>query len=196
MARPLDLDDDLDIEDVTISRPIDGGYDVLRSFSAVITCGESDEGEPLEAGVIVGFVGWRILYEDVREAADPISSDVEVLGAAARQIIEWLGDEYFIDTVLFVDRVGLHPEFRGRRRLRTIVERVIDLLRLDRESTVIVTQPEPQLEKGGPYPDGPLRDDALARLIAAHEATGFRRWRRSTVWWLPGPLDTTDEPAT
>jgi hypothetical protein len=196
MTKLVGLDDDLEIEEVTISRAVDGDYDVLRSFSAVITCGENSEGECLEAGVITGFVGWRVFNEDVWEAADAISADAEVLGAAAREIIEWLGDEYWIDTVLFVDRVGLHPEFRGRRRLRTIVERMIDLLRLDRDSTVIVTQPEPQRKKGRPYPDGPVRDDTLAHLTAAHEATGFRRWRHSSVWWLPGPLGATEEPAS
>jgi hypothetical protein len=167
MTKLVGLDDDLEIEEVTISRAVDGDYDVLRSFSAVITCGENSEGECLEAGVITGFVGWRVFNEDVWEAADAISADAEVLGAAAREIIEWLG-----------------------------VERMIDLLRLDRDSTVIVTQPEPQRKKGRPYPDGPVRDDTLAHLTAAHEATGFRRWRHSSVWWLPGPLGATEEPAS
>ena len=96
-----------------------------------------------------------------------------------------------------VDRVALMPKYRGQRLVRTIVERIIALLRLNRESTLVVLQPEPQQESGGPYPYGAVRDAALAKLREAHNATGFQQWRDSDVWWLQdgltsGSRDETD----
>jgi hypothetical protein len=67
-TRPMDdaVDPDLIETSVDISRPADGGVDVLREFSASI--GYSVESGPDEIGFVSGWIGWRIDDEDT----DPI----------------------------------------------------------------------------------------------------------------------------
>ncbi len=79
----------------------------------------------------------------------------------------------------------LDPKWRGNRLSGVIIMDLLDLLRLPLDSTVVVLQPEPQKPTGGPYADGPERDEALARLTMAYQAGGLERWRTTAVWWWP-----------
>jgi hypothetical protein len=176
------VDPDLIETSVEISRPIDGGVDVLRQFNASI--GYSTRSGPDEIGIVSGWIGWGIDDEDLLDAADAISSDAEQLGAAAAEIIDAHPDA-LIDNVLLIDRMHLVPRWRGNRMAGVIVADLLSLLRLDVASTVVVLQPEPQASTGGPINDGPERDKALARLTSAYRASGLEPWRQSVVWWLP-----------
>lgn len=181
-----ELRDDLFIDAIEVF-----GYyeDTFRDFTAQIKIIEADD-DPVVIGKSSGWIGWHIEGEDIWYSADAIDSDAATLGAAASEIIEWLEEngDVWIDTILFIDRVKLKKQYRGHRLVRTIIERLIDFLRLNRDSTLVVLQPEPQQEQGGPYPVSPVRDAALAKLRAAHDATGLQQWRDSDVWWLPGDL--------
>ena len=79
----------------------------------------------------------------------------------------------------------LDPKWQGNRLSGPIITDLLVLLRLDAKSTVVVLQPEPQKPEGGPYDDGSERDQALARLTAAHQASGFEPWHQTGNWWLP-----------
>ena len=176
------IDPNLIETSMDISRPIDGGVDVLRQFSASI--GYSNDSGPEEIGIVSGWIGWRIDDEDLLDAADAISTDAEQLGAAVDAIIDAHPDA-FVDNVLLIDRMYVAPQWRGNRLSGGIIADLMSLLRFDADSTVVVLQPEPQASTGGPIDDGPERDKALARLTSAYRASGLEPWRRSVVWWLP-----------
>lgn len=176
------IDPDLLTTTAAVCRPIDGGADVLRQFTADVTyVGEYDD----EAiGGVMGWIGWQILDDDVHDAADAISGDAETLGQAAEQIIEAYPENY-IDTVLLIDRMHIDPKWRGHRLSGAIIIDLMALFRLDRERTAVVLQPEPQRPEGGPFPYGSERNQAMARLEAAYEESGLERWKDTVVWWLP-----------
>jgi len=177
-----DLEPELIETDVQIRRPIDGGVDVLRQFVAGVEYhGESG---PEEVGQVCGWIGWSISEEDLADAADAISADAEQLGSAAADIIDTY-PENFVDAALLVDRMHLDPKWRGRRLSGLIIINLMELLRLDPGSTVVVLQPEPQSPQGGPYDDGPERDEAMVHLHAGYRASGLEPWRDSLVWWRP-----------
>ncbi len=167
---------------VEIRRPFDGGVDVLRQFSAVVEY--SAETGCDEIGRVQGWIGWQIADEDLFDAADAISADAEPLGAAAVAIIAAHPD-VFIDNVLLIDRMYLEPKWRGNRLSGAIIDDLLGLLRFDPDSTVVVLQPEPQRPSGGPFDDGPERNQALSRLTAAYRASGLEPWCQTAIWWLP-----------
>ncbi|WP_051136683.1 hypothetical protein [Luteimicrobium xylanilyticum] len=160
----------------------------LRTFSAVV-----DACSPLqmvEIGMVRGWIGWGALDEDVQDAADAISSDAEALGATAAQIIG-AHPEQWVDSVVLVDRMHLEPRWRHQRLSGRILADLIDLLRLGRDSTVLVLQPEPQKPSGGPYDDGAKRDAALHSLRRSYANSGLEAWRDGDVWWWPWEPTTT-----
>ncbi|UFN45185.1 hypothetical protein [Nocardioides okcheonensis] len=175
---------EMDLIDVTlwICRPIDGGVDVLRQFSADVQYEGTSQG--VDIGQVHGWIGWSIADENVADAGDAICYDAMQLGTAAQEIIDGHLDTY-IDSALLIDRMHLHPEWRGRRMSGLIISRVLDLLRLTPGETAVVLHPEPQQPTGGPYVDGPERDDAMSRLHAAYRASGLTPWRDGPVWWRP-----------
>jgi hypothetical protein len=180
------MDDAIDAElietSIDIRRPVDGGADVLRQFHASVEY--STETGYDQIGTVTGWIGWRIEDEDLYGAADAISADAEPLGAAAAAIIDAQPDAV-IDNVLLIDRMHLEPQRRGNRLSGAIIDDLLALLRFDPESTVVVLQPEPQKPTGGPFDDGPERDEALARLTAAYRSSGLEPWRRTEIWWRP-----------
>lgn len=113
---------------VQIRRPVDGGADVLRQFSASFDY-HGDRGTE-EIGQVHGWIGWSILEEDVADAGDAISFDAAQLGAAAAEIIDTHFDD-FIDAALLIDRMYLEPVWRGRRLSGAIINSLMALLRLD-----------------------------------------------------------------
>jgi hypothetical protein len=155
-------DIDLIDTDVRISRPIDGGVDVLRHFAAGVDYrGESGMED---VGQVHGWIGWSIHDEDLADAADAIRFDAAQVGTAAADIIDTYPENY-IDAVLLIDRMYLESEWRGKRLSGVIITNLMALLRLDPESTVVVLQPELQNPEGGPYDDGPERDEAMAACM-------------------------------
>lgn len=169
---------------VHVRRAMDSGVDVLRQFSAEVNYYVSDTGDDISLGTVRGWIGWRIADEDIHDAADAISSDAEALGGIAAAIMRERPD-LWIDSVLMVDRIYLEPAYRGNRLTGAIMTDLLDLLRLDVESTLVLLYPEPQRPEGGPMENGPDRDRALARMQTAYRASGFEPWGDSRVWWLP-----------
>lgn len=167
--------------DVQVRRPIDGGVDVLRQFSAGVEY-HSDDG-PEQIGQVHGWIGWSIFDEDVSDAGDAISTDAHQLGTAAAEIIHDFPD--MVIDALLIDRMYLEPAWRGRRLSALIIDDLLALLRLDPASTAVVLQPEPQRPRGGPYKYGDERDKAMARLQAGYRDSGLEPWRDSPVWWRP-----------
>ncbi|WP_166355037.1 hypothetical protein [Phytoactinopolyspora limicola] len=183
MADRVTVDrDDIFCERVTVQHPIDGGFDLFRQFYATISTVD-------EVGIcgLSGWVGWRIAYEDLHDAADAISADAEPLGCVAQRIQIDREDrgQGPADNALFVDRMGLEPQYRGNRLAGVMIEAVADLFRFDAEDTIVVLTPEPQRPGGGPYSDGPERDDAMSRLCAAYAKSGLERWADTSIWWRP-----------
>lgn len=167
--------------DVHVRRPIDGGADVLRQFSAGVEY-HSDDG-PEQIGQVHGWIGWSIFDEDVADAGDAISTDAYQLGRATAEIMDEFPD-VVIDALL-IDRMYLEPAWRGRRLSGLIIDDLLALLRLDPASTAVVLQPEPQRPLGGPYEYGNERDKAMARLQAGYRHGGLEPWRDSLVCWRP-----------
>lgn len=177
-----EFEPDLIETQVHVLRPIDGGVDVLRQFSAYVLYHQESDLE--EIGQVHGWIGWSISEVDLADAGDAVSGDAEALGVAAVEIIDEYPDA-FIDDALLIDRMWLDPKWRGRRLSGAIITDLMELLRLEPESTAVVLQPEPQDPDGGPYNDGVKRDEAMARLHAAYRASGLEPWDDSVVWWRP-----------
>ncbi|CAM3466722.1 N-acetyltransferase [Isoptericola cucumis] len=181
-------DTDFFVRITSIDRPEADADVFLRQFSAVVTA--YDALRTVEIGTVRGWIGWDALKEDVHDAADAVSTDAETLGATAAHIIR-VHPEQWIDTVVLVDRMHLDPQWRHQRLSGRILADLLDLLRLDRDSTVVVLQPEPQKATGGPYEDGPERDAALGSLQRGYASSGLEAWRGGAVWWWPWEPETT-----
>jgi hypothetical protein len=136
-------------------------------------------------GSIRGLIGWRIEGVTLWDAADAISTEADLLGWAADEIIESLADgpDVYVDTVVMIEMLQLEPEFRGPCLTKGIIDELVEMLALEPTTTLLVLQPEPQKDEGGPLPDGPERDAALARLRRAYEGQGFVRLGDTPVWW-------------
>lgn len=179
--------EELDPDDVCVTSaevfwPTGGGGrgDALRPFSAAVVV----EGpEPEQIGTVAGYVGWRIDDIDIWDAADHVSTDIERLGVAAREINEQA--DPLMRQALFVESMTIYPQFRGNKIWRAVVNDLFDIFYLDPARTIVVTQPEPMSPEGAHRPDGPERDVALAKLQDACRAAGLEPWGDGTVWWLP-----------
>lgn len=123
--------------------------------------------------------------DDICDAADQIDDDATTLAWNAEEIREWLLVEHDIlaETIVTIDMIRLEPAIRGHRLTGQVMGAVRDVLRLDPSTTLIVAIPYPQREAGGPMPKGRASSAAFKRLKAAYTASGFRRWRRTSVWW-------------
>lgn len=164
-----------------ISRADDGGVDVLRQLHVDVEC--LTESDTVSIGGIIGWIGFEIGDEDMADVADAISYDAGVLGAAAADIME--RTTIWPRHALLLQHIGLNQKYRGLRLTGEIVQDLMALLRLDRDETLVLFQPEPQRPEGGPYDNGPERDTAMSKLHAAYRASGFQPWRDTLVWWLP-----------
>ncbi|WP_148061600.1 hypothetical protein [Cellulomonas sp. PhB143] len=185
--EPFDPSDiALEVRITGIDRVLDDESSFLRDFSAVVVDGDSPTTPAAALGVVGGWIGWDALDEDVHGAADAVSSDAEALGATAADIIAAY-PERWVDTVVLVDRMWLEPRWRHHRLSGRILADLVYLLRLDRDSTVIVLQPEPQREEGGPYEYGPKRDAAMAALRSGYANSGLEPWRGGDRCWWPWP---------
>lgn len=189
------IDDHLDhglqpaIDDIHVSRADDDG--LLRAFDAII----KDAGDDIPIGQVRGLIAWRSELFSLLEAADEISSDAATLAYAADQIrrADVRPDaEDQIDTVLMVELVSLERRFRGHRIAGAVIDQIVDLLVLDPLTTLVVLEPEPQQEDGGPLPKGAVRTAARARLRGAYEGQGFKQWKKSSVWWAIRPVPGLD----
>lgn len=167
---------------VRIEREGQDEYNALRSLWVEITYDDADADGPETIGGMSGWITLEPDSPDLADAGDCVSHDAMVLTAAAAAISKsrsryWLG--------LLINRFWIDEDWRGRKLTGRVVDQVLDLLQRDRDEAVVVLVPEPQQPAGGgPYPDGPERDQAKARLEAAYKTAGFRRWKKSSVWWL------------
>lgn len=186
MTGEPELRDLIELDSLTLNKAPDGGLDLLREFDADILLYEEADGDPKTIGNVKGLVGWRINTEDLWDATDAISADVEPLGGAANEIREWLAEteDVTIDSALFIELVQINKDWRGHRLSGVIIEKLVSLMRLAPQETIVVLTPEPQMADGGPMEFGPARDAAIAKLRAAYEESGFQRWAESGVWWL------------
>jgi hypothetical protein len=183
MAATQGIDpDDIFIESVEVGRPVDGGVNVLRQFHANVEY--SGRSQTVAIGQVMGWIGLRIADADIADAADAISQDAAILGAVAAKIIDSRAD-LWIESALLIDRIHLDPAYRGNRLTSAIIDKLLDLLRLDPESTVTLLYPEPQLPDGGPMPEGRERETAKTRLCIAYREGGLEPWEDTGVWWLP-----------
>lgn len=172
--------EDVTIWDVSVSMASD--TDVLRRIAATVSL--DVPAEETAIGYLRGLIAWRCSYTDLWAAGDAVSAEAEVLGHAAGRIRRWLHEhDVEIDTAVMIELLWLRPEVRGHGLTGRIVEELLEVLDLDVDSTLIVLQPEPQQETGGPMPMGPERNAALRRLRRAYERSGFSRWQRTPVWW-------------
>jgi hypothetical protein len=179
------------IDDIHVSRADEDGR--LRAFDAIIKDADADDGRTI--GEVRGLIAWRSELFSLLEAGDEISGEAATLALAADQIREAdyrPGAEDQIGTVVMVELVSLGREFRGHRIAAAVIDQIIDLLVLDPITTLVVLEPEPQKEDGGPLPPGAQRTAALKRLRAAYEQQGFERWKNSTVWWAIRPVPGLD----
>ena len=127
-----------------------------------------------------------VLFEgQVADAGDHYSSDAEVLGSAVDEIIDacWDCD---VDACLMVSLMTMEQSWRGHRLAGGIIHDVMDMLRLDPDSTAVVLIPEPMTPMG-PIEPGPERDAAMGRLKAGYRKEGFEPWQDLKVWWRPLP---------
>lgn len=164
-----------------VTRTWGGGDEVLRQFQATVMY--DHESGPEEIGSVSGWIGWKIQDEDLFDATDAINSDASGLGYAASSII----DAYplaFVENALLIDRMYLEPKWQGHRLSNSIINDLLELLRFDPDSTVVVLQPEPQRSEGGPYRESRERKRAMSKLQSAYRESGLVPWKETDVWWL------------
>lgn len=106
--------DDVCIDNVRIARPIDGGADLFREFTAPIDA--YTESEQTNIGQITGWIGWSMLGEE---------------------------PSYEPEHGLLISRIFLKPTHRGNRLTATVIERLSELLCLEPSNTLTLLYPEP-----------------------------------------------------
>ncbi|MEE3703909.1 hypothetical protein V2H43_10890, partial [Pasteurella multocida] len=88
-----------------------------------------------------------------------------------------------INTVVLLDRMTIEETHRSKGLLPLMFVSLVSVLQLDRAGCLIVTEPEPQRDEGGCYPDGQVRDRALAGLRRSLAAAGFDPWADGRAYW-------------
>lgn len=176
--------DELDLEvEVHLSSANWDEYQVLRPFFASFSARDASDGES-GVGGMTGWIVWSMGHEDLARAADSLSADSAYIGGIAQRIVDELRKEDpFLEQALLLDRLWIDRPWRGKGLLRPMLDRLVDLLRLDVNGCVIVTEPEPQREGGGPYPDGTLRDTAMNGLVRSLEAAGLECYGQERAMW-------------
>jgi hypothetical protein len=173
------------IEIVSIARLGDDQEDVLRSFQADVMVHDIEAGELTRIGSVQGLIAFESTQIELAMAADAISTDALTLAHAADEIRRSLDNyaEVTPTTVLLVDLIRIKPMWRGSRICGHIISQLLQVLRLDPESALVVLEPEPQFENGGRMRKGPRRTAALAHLRETYVDAGFLKWHRGPVWW-------------
>ena len=139
-----------------------------RCFDATVTGFVPDAGNQVEIGKLHGCITFNP-HEELLDSADAMSYELAVLAAAAERVLA-KGD-VLVDAVLLLELIRLDGPYRGQSLAWGCVESVLQLL--DSRQALVVLQPEPQREEGGPYEGDALRDPALSRLRSAWAAYGF-----------------------
>lgn len=169
--------------DVRISSGNRDAYDLLAPFFASFSARDEDDNE-IDVGGITGWIAWSITDDDVADAADSLNADAAYIGSVAQQIISELREgDPFLEDILLLDRIWIRPRYRGKNVLGPMIDRLTGMLRLEINGCVIVAEPEPQKEGGGPYPDGPARDRALNGLVHSLRTAGLEQWREDRAMW-------------
>jgi GNAT superfamily N-acetyltransferase len=169
--------------DVRISSDNRDDYEMLAPFYASFYT-RDDADEEVDVGGMTGWIIWSADGEDLATAADSLDADAAYIGGVAHRIMDELReDDPFLDDALLLDRVWIERPWRGTGLLGQMLERLLELLRLDVSGCVVVTEPEPQRDGGGPYPGGPIRDAAMEGLVRSLSAAGFERYREERAMW-------------
>lgn len=159
-------------------------YDLLAMFVATFE-ERDDDGESIEVGSIMGWVGWSVGEENIFDAADSVSADSAHIGYVASLALDKVRkSDPFVDDVLLLDRLYIEPAHRGRGLLSPMVRALVRTLRLHVAGCVVVAEPEPQRPDGGPYPDGEQRDAAMAGLVRSLAAAGLTHWPEDKAMWM------------
>jgi hypothetical protein len=155
----------------------------LKRFSAHFY-GDQDHDEHDEmVGLLCGWIGWRVMGDDIADVADAISADSAYIGSVAATLLEEDESGELVEDVVLVDRMWIEPPFRGRGLLARMVDQFVAGLRLDVNGCYIVTEPEPQQPSGGPYPHGPMHDKAMQGLLRSLHDAGFAQWKDGRAQW-------------
>ncbi|PWH05360.1 hypothetical protein DEO23_12265 [Brachybacterium endophyticum] len=130
---------------------------------------------------LVTSAQWEVMDHDLADSGDRYDGDAADLGRVADELMDEFDEAI---AALLLTRLTLDEKWRGYRLARELVRQVLEILGLLPQQTIVVFRPEP-LTPDGPMELGSDRDVALARLCAANEEQGFKRWRSGPVWWLP-----------
>jgi hypothetical protein len=162
----------LAIDSVEIG-PSEDGYDLLRPFWTAISMYDPEHGTDGDCGTVKGWIGWRIVGENVAGAGDDTSTEIAPIADTAQRILtRRLAEGVWIDTLLVVALLPLDERWRGLRLTKTIIGNLMNVLRLDPGATLVVLHPQPQRPGGGPMDEGPERDAAMLRLQHAYKMAG------------------------
>lgn len=167
---------------VCIDEEMSDELGLLKHFSADFSIFD-DNDQHQNLGNICGWIGWRVLDENVSEAADSISADAAYIGHVAAQLLESDANDSLIEDVLLIDRMWIEPGYRGHGLLRTLIDHLVAGFRLHVNGCFVVTEPEPQRATGGPYPDGPAREKAMNGLLRSLHNAGFTAWVDDRAQW-------------
>jgi hypothetical protein len=164
-------------------------FDPLRGFTAEYYL-DDETGAQSNLGHITGWICWRCLDERLFDAGDALSGDAHYITYAAERILDTLlhQEDVFrdfpIEDAVLIDRISIEEEFRGMGYLPVMIDELVNVLRLNVNGCVLVTQPEPQRPEGGPYGHGPIRDRARAGLLRSLLPAGFAPWSEDeAIWW-------------
>lgn len=169
---------------VTLSRHEDPDVKTLRCFAASVVFDNLAGSGEVTIGSVSGWMSWDVESDDLVDEGDGIDADAMTLAWAADQIIDSHWAHRNIDVAILINRMHLDEAWRGHRLSGIIIDRLLEVLQLDPQASVVVLQPEPLGEgSGSPFSKGPERDEALQRLQSAYRMAGLEPWEGGDVWW-------------
>lgn len=172
----------VDVEEVCISRAVDGQAGLYRDFTAQVVVFNNDADESLPLGVVSGWIGWHLSWWEIFDGADAISSDAERMGSVAGEIHLQHARRPKAErrNVILLDTVEILPEAHNHRTLARVIEQLGDVLQLEPDRTLVTVFCDPE---------NLALVDAEGSLWSPEAATGalgdagFLRWKDTDVWW-------------
>lgn len=160
-------------------------YDQMRRLTGTVLYREGDSPEAEPIGLVAGWLSRDFDPELLAAAGDSAGPGAGVLTFFAEEIMKAEPGLPF-PAALLVDRVVLDQPWRGRGISPAILARVLSVLQLDPQRTLILFKPEPLAADGcSPLEPGHGRDTATVKLRAVAHAADYRPWKRGLVWWRP-----------
>lgn len=166
-------------------------YDQLRQVRATVGYRGGDDPALDEVGIVTGWASRSFDPALLAAAGDVVGPQATVLTLVAEEIID-AHPGMPVAAVLLVDRVALNREWRGHGLSTAIIDKLLTVLQLDPDWTLVLLKPEPLDPDGsGPLQPGHERDTAMVKLRALLYAADYRPWKRGLAWWRP--LPTVDD---